>query len=35
MRLRHDPYDEWLNGVSDALACRLRGCGTQARRVAG
>ena len=23
-RLRHCPYDEWLDGVSDALAYRLR-----------
>jgi hypothetical protein len=24
-RLRHCPYDEWLDGMSDALAYRLRG----------
>jgi hypothetical protein len=30
MRLRHDPYDEWFSGVSDALACRLSGFGAQA-----
>jgi hypothetical protein len=29
MRLRHDPYGEWLDGVSDALAYRLRGFGTR------
>jgi len=29
MCLRHHRYDEWLDGVSHALACRLRGFGTQ------
>jgi len=28
MRLRHDPYDEWPDGVSDTLACRVCGFGT-------
>ena len=27
LRLRHGPYDEWLDGVSDALAYRLRSSG--------
>lgn len=27
MRLRHGPYDEWLDGSSEALAYGLRGCG--------
>jgi hypothetical protein len=27
-RLRHCPYDEWLDGVSDVLAYRLRGSRT-------
>ena len=35
MRLRHDPYDEWLYGVRDAFAyglCRLRDYASTPRR---